>query len=217
MKRSSIVALVLVAGVTAMVWSGFMAYRMHKAMDSQPVSPALRKMLNSPLTGSASTDQQQTAAVDPNSPAAQGLPDLLDKPAPAFTLKNLQGQPVSLSDYKGKAVLINFWATWCGPCKMEMPWLIALQKKYASQGFTVLGISEDDDPPAKVSEFATRVGVNYPVLMYNDKVNSAYGGIDFTPESYYIGRNGKVVAEVGGLVSESEIEANIQKSLAAGA
>jgi len=217
MKRSSIVALVLVAGVTAMVWSGFMAYRMHKAMDTPPVSPALRKMLNSPLTGSASTGQQQTAAVDPNSPAAQGLPDLLDKPAPAFTLKNLQGQPVSLSDYKGKAVLITFWATWCGPCKMEMPWLIALQKKYASQGFTVLGISEDDDPPSKVSDFAAKVGVNYPVLMYNDKVNSAYGGIDFTPESYYIGRDGKVVAEVGGLVSESEIEANIQKSLATGA
>ena len=100
---------------------------------------------------------------------------------------------------------------------MEMPWLIALQKKYASQGFTVLGISEDDDPPSKVSDFAAKVGVNYPVLMYNDKVNSAYGGIDFTPESYYIGRDGKVVAEVGGLVSESEIEANIQKSLATGA
>ena len=216
MKRSAIVVLVLVAGITAMIWSGVMAYRMRKAINTPPVSPELRKMLNAPSAGQTTAGSQSNAA-SPDSPSAQGLPDLRDKPAPAFTLKNLDGKPVSLSDYKGKAVLLNFWATWCGPCKLEMPWLIALQKKYAAQGFTVLGISEDDDPPNKVSDFATKMGVDYPVLMYDDKLNKAYGGIDYLPTSYYIGRDGKVVVESGGLISESEMEANIRKILAQGA
>ncbi|HVC89459.1 MAG TPA: TlpA disulfide reductase family protein [Acidobacteriaceae bacterium] len=216
MKRSAIVVLVLVAGVTAMIWSGVMAYRMRKAINTPPVSPELRKMLNTAPAGQTAAGNQGNAA-SPDSPSAQGLPDLRDKPAPGFTLKNLDGKPVSLSDYKGKAVLLNFWATWCGPCKLEMPWLIALQKKYAAQGFTVLGISEDDDPPNKVSDFVSKMGVDYPVLMYDDKLNKAYGGIDYLPTSYYIGRDGKVVVESGGLISESEMEANIQKILAQGA
>lgn len=215
MKRSGIVVLVLVAGVTAMIWSGVMAYRMRKALNTPPVSPELRKMLNTPPAGQTMSGDQASAS--PDSPSAQGLPDLRDKPAPSFTLKNLDGKSVSLADYKGKAVLLNFWATWCGPCKLEMPWLIALQKKYADQGFTVLGVSEDDDSPSKVADFAARQGVDYPVLMYNDQLNKEYGGIDYLPTSYYIGRDGKVVAEVGGLISESDMEANIQKILAKGA
>jgi thiol-disulfide isomerase/thioredoxin len=129
----------------------------------------------------------------------------------------VDGKTVSLSDYKGKAVLLNFWATWCGPCKLEMPWLIQMQKKYASQGFTVLGISEDDSTNKKISDFMAKMGVDYPVLIYDDQLNKAYGGIDYLPTSYYIGRDGKVIIEAGGLISESEMEANIQKILAKGA
>ena len=117
-------------------------------------------------------------AADENSPAAQGLPDFREKDAPSFTLKSVDGKTVSLADYKGKAVLLNFWATWCGPCKLEMPWLIEMQKKYASQGFTVLGISEDDSSTKEVSDFMAKMGVDYPVLMYDDQMNKAYGGID---------------------------------------
>src|SRR5487761_1466066 len=220
MKRSAIVVLILVAGVTAMIWSGVMAYRMRKAMNTTPAvqtaSPELRKFLGEPSRSSGNT-AAATASADENSPAAQGLPDFREKPAPSFTLKSVDGKTVSLSDYKGKAVLLNFWATWCGPCKLEMPWLIQMQKKYASQGFTVLGISEDDGSTKDVRDFMEKMGVDYPVLMYDDQLNKAYGGIDYLPTSYYIGRDGKVIVESGGLISESEMEANIQKILATGA
>ena len=212
MKRSAIVVLILIAGIAAMIWSGFMAYRMHKMLHTPPAAQTAALQPTTP--DNAATN---AAAASPDSPSAQGLPDLRNKPAPSFTLKSLDGKTVSLSDYKGKAVLLNFWATWCGPCKLEMPWLIALQKKYAAQGFTVLGVSEDDPPTKNVSDFATKMGVDYPVLMSDDKLNKAYGGIDYLPTSYYIGRDGKVVVEAGGLISESEMEANIQKILATGA
>jgi thiol-disulfide isomerase/thioredoxin len=203
-----------------MIWSGMMAYRMRKAMNTPPAaqtaSPELRKFLTEPSNDSGNATAT-TASPDENSPAAQGLPDFREKDAPSFTLKSVDGKTVSLADYKGKAVLLNFWATWCGPCKLEMPWLIEMQKKYASQGFTVLGISEDDSSTKEVSDFMAKMGVDYPVLMYDDQMNKAYGGIDYLPTSYYIGRDGKVIIEAGGLISESEMEANIQKILAKGA
>lgn len=220
MKRSTIVVLILVTGVTAMIWSGAMAYRMRKAMNTpsaaQTSPPGLRKFLGEPSTNSGNTSAA-TASPEENSPAAQGLPDFREKPAPSFRLKSVDGKTVSLADYKGKAVLLNFWATWCGPCKLEMPWLIEMQKKYASQGFTVLGISEDDGSTKEVTDFMAKMGVDYPVLMYDDQLNKSYGGIDYLPTSYYIGRDGKVIIESGGLISESEMEANIQKILATGA
>jgi thiol-disulfide isomerase/thioredoxin len=220
MKRNAIVVLILFAGITAMIWSGVMAYRMRKARNTPPAaqatSPELRKFLASP-NGNSNNAGNTAASADANSPTAQGLPDFREKPAPSFTLKTVDGKSVSLSEYKGKAVLLNFWATWCGPCKLEMPWLIQMQKKYSAQGFTVLGISEDDGSTKEVSDFMAKMGVDYPVLMYNDQMNKAYGGIDYLPTSYYIGRDGKVVIESGGLISESEMEANIQKILAKGA
>ena len=210
MKRNSIVLIVLIAGITAMIWSGIMAYRVRRELHTPPTNPNMTM----PMTGKGAAGMSGMPGMDPSSPEAQGLPDLRGKQAPAFTLKTADGKTVSLSDYKGKAVLLNFWATWCGPCKLEMPWLIDLQKKYDAQGFTVLGISEDDGPVKDVADFAAKMGVDYPVLIADDSVSKVYGGVDFLPTSYYIGRDGKVVAEVGGLISQSEIEAKIRKILA---
>jgi len=148
------------------------------------------------------------------------------KPAPAFALQNLSGSKVSLASYKGKAVMINFWATWCGPCKVETPWIVELRDKYAAQGFEVLGVdTEGDDLQASdkagwakaetnANKFVTEMKVPYPVLLDGDSISRDYGGLDDLPASFFVDRSGKVVAASVGLTSESDIEGNIKKALA---
>jgi peroxiredoxin len=133
--------------------------------------------------------------------------------APDFSLASLDGKTVKLSDFRGKAVLLNFWATWCEPCKIEMPWFVDLQKKYGPQGLQVVGVAMDDASPKDIAEFAQKMSVNYPVLVGKEAVGDQYGGIPYLPSTFYIGRDGKVVDRVFGLVSRSEIEGNIQKAL----
>ncbi len=153
--------------------------------------------------------------------AASGQPltahSLQGAAAPDFELKTTDGKTVHLSDYRGKAVLLNFWATWCPPCKIEMPWFVDLQKQYAGQGLQVIGVAMDDDADqqaAKIGQFAKEMNLNYVVALGNDKVGDAYGGVEGLPTTFYIGRDGRVVSAVSGLVSHSEIEDNIKKALA---
>jgi peroxiredoxin len=133
--------------------------------------------------------------------------------APDFSLASLQGPTLKLSDYRGKAVLLNFWATWCEPCKIEMPWFVDLQKKYGPQGLQVLGVAMDDTSPKEIAEFAQKMGVNYPIVIGKEAVGDQYGGIPYLPSTFYVGRDGKIIDRVFGLVSRSEIEQNIQKAL----
>ena len=137
----------------------------------------------------------------------------LGKPAPLFMVTTLNGKRVSFSDYKGKTLIVNFWATWCGNCKVEMPWLAQLREKYASQGFEVLGIVTDNAPLAKITALAQKYGVQYPLLMCNHKTAQAYGGLPELPVSFFIDRRGIIVAEMDGADSEPQIEANIRKAL----
>src|SRR6476660_8687237 len=95
---------------------------------------------------------------------AQAVGDLKGRPAPDFTLQSLDNKTVHLSDFRGKAVLLNFWATWCQPCKIEMPWFAELQRQYAGEGLQVVGIAMDDASPENIEKFAKDLGVNYPVL-----------------------------------------------------
>jgi peroxiredoxin len=134
--------------------------------------------------------------------------------APAFDLATLDGRRVKLSDYRGKAVLLNFWATWCSPCKVEMPWFVDLQKKYGNDGLVILGVAMDDSEPPKIAQFANEMGVNYPVLLGTDKVSEDYGNVEFLPTSFYIDRDGKIVGKGTGLLGRGEIEENIRKALA---
>ena len=148
------------------------------------------------------------------------------KPAPAFALKNLSGSKVSLANYKGKAVMINFWATWCGPCKVETPWIVDLRNKYAAQGFEVLGVDTEGDDlepgdkagwakaEANATKFVADMKVQYPVLLDGDSISREYGGLDDLPASFFVDRSGKVVSASVGLTSESDIEGNIKKALA---
>ena len=133
--------------------------------------------------------------------------------APDFTLESLDGKRVSLSDMRGKAVLLNFWATWCGPCKIETPWLVELQNQYGPQGLQVIGVAMDDSGKDDIAKFAKEMGMNYPVLLGKESVGEAYGGVPALPESFFIGRDGKIVGKIMGLESRSEIEDSIKKAL----
>jgi thiol-disulfide isomerase/thioredoxin len=159
-------------------------------------------------------------------PVANPLAALKGKPAPAFALPDMSGKKISLSSYRGKAVLINFWATWCAPCKIETPWLIDLRNKYASQGFEVLGIDTEGDDlqagdqagwtkdKAEIGKFVQQMKMPYPVLINGDSISTPYGGLDELPASFFVNRKGTIVAAQLGLTSESDIEANIKKALA---
>jgi len=138
---------------------------------------------------------------------------LQGKLAPDFALDSLDGKTLKLSDYRGKAVLLNFWATWCEPCKIEMPWFVDLQKKYGPQGLQVIGIAMDDAPPKDIAEFAQKMNVNYPIVIGKEEVGTQYGGVQYLPSTFYITRDGKILDRVFGLVSRSEIESNVQKAL----
>ena len=134
-------------------------------------------------------------------------------PAPDFTLDSLDGKSMRLSDLRGKAVLLNFWATWCGPCKIETPWLVELQNQYGSQGLQVIGVEMGDDGKDDIAKFAKDMGVNYPVLFGKEAVGEAYGGVPALPESFFIGRDGKIVDKIIGLKGRSEIEDSIKRAL----
>ena len=110
--------------------------------------------------------------------------------APDFTLKDLTGRNISLSDYKGKVVLLEFWATWCPPCKASVPALVALHKKYEQQGFIVVGVSMDTDSDAseKVRQFSASHNINYPVLIANEAIPKLYNVISI-PTSFLIGKD----------------------------
>jgi thiol-disulfide isomerase/thioredoxin len=132
------------------------------------------------------------------------------EPAPPFSLHDITGRSVSTADWKGKVVLLNFWATWCPPCREEIPALIALQAKYQSQ-LQVIGVSEDEDGPEKVLKFAQKTGINYPVVMATDKLIAEYGGIPALPTSFLIDTQSRVVQRHTGLydyqVYEREVRA----------
>jgi thiol-disulfide isomerase/thioredoxin len=137
--------------------------------------------------------------------------------APDFALKNLaDGKDVRLSALRGKAVLVNFWATWCEPCKIEMPSLVDMQKKYGPQGLQIVGVAMDDADDKEITSFAHKMGVNYMVLRGTEKVGELYGGIDHLPMTYYLDRSGKVVDETVGMAGEATFEDAIKRALAQG-
>jgi thiol-disulfide isomerase/thioredoxin len=161
---------------------------------------------------------QMTLVPDSAAQSASTTPKLEGKQAPGFTLVDLDGKKVSLADFKGKPVLVNFWATWCGPCKIEMPWFQEFNQKYAAQGLVILGLAADDAGKTVIAGTAKKIGVTYPILLADDKVEDAYGGVDYLPETFYIDRGGKVMLQTAGITSEDggkdEIEAHIQKLVA---
>lgn len=158
----------------------------------------------------------------PSARAAKTNQETKSTASPDFTLKDLDDHGVSLSQFKGKVVLVNFWATWCGPCRIEIPWLIEFQDKYGARGFTVLGVAMDEEGKSAVAPFVQKerfeVGgtphsMNYPIVLGNDATADRFGGLLGFPTSVLISKDGRVVKRVDGLVSYDEIDRAIESLL----
>ena len=138
------------------------------------------------------------------------------KVAPDFALKDAHGKTVKLSDFKGKVVLLDFWATWCGPCKIEIPWFMEFQRKYKDQGLVVLGVSMDDDGWKVVNPFVAEHKINYRIVLGDDATGSLYGGVDALPMTLVIDRDGRIAAvHVGLSAGKGDFADAIEKLLAA--
>jgi len=135
----------------------------------------------------------------------------IGRDAPDFTLTDTGGQKVSLSDFKGKAVILNFFASWCPPCRSEIPDFIALQKAYGDRGFTFVGVSITDAQDSK--NFAQKSGINYPVLVDDGKVSVLYGPVRSIPTTYVIGKDSKIVKMYIGARSRETFEGDIKEML----
>ncbi|MCC6861387.1 MAG: redoxin domain-containing protein [Bryobacterales bacterium] len=133
------------------------------------------------------------------------------KAAPDFTLKDAYGRPLKLSDYKGKVVLLDFWATWCGPCKIEIPWFMEFERKYKDQGFAVIGVAMDDEGWEVVNPFVSDLGINYRIVQGSDSVAQLFGGIEALPTTFLIDRTGRIAAMHVGLASKGDFEDGIRQ------
>src|SRR6266478_3047806 len=144
------------------------------------------------------------------------------EPAPDISVKDLDDKNVTLADYKGKVVLVNFWATWCDPCREEIPWLIEMQDKYGPKGFTVLGIAMDEEGKPVVAPFVAKerydvkgqkLPMNYPIVIGNESVAEKFGGLLGYPTSVLISKDGKQIKRVTGIINEEEISKLIEGQL----
>jgi cytochrome c biogenesis protein CcmG/thiol:disulfide interchange protein DsbE len=135
------------------------------------------------------------------------------KQAPNFSLKDADGNAVNLSDYSGKVVLVNFWATWCGPCEAEIPWFIEFEKKYKDQGFAVLGLSMDDDGWKSVRPYVASHKINYRIMIASEVVSQQFGEIDSLPTSFVLDRGGRIASSHIGLVDKVDYQNEIVKLL----
>ncbi|HEY4360401.1 MAG TPA: TlpA disulfide reductase family protein [Bryobacteraceae bacterium] len=135
------------------------------------------------------------------------------KPGPDFSLKDSNGQNVKLSEYRGQVVLLNFWATWCGPCKVEIPWFMEFQRKYKDQKFAVLGVSMDDDGWDGVRKYINEHKFNYRVVIGDDMTGKQFGGVEDLPTTFILDRSGHVAVKHVGLVSKEIYEGEIQEQL----
>ncbi len=142
--------------------------------------------------------------------------------APEITLKDLDGKDLSLTQYKGKVVLVNFWATWCDPCRVEIPWLIEMEQKYSARGFTVLGIAMDEEGAKVVTPFVNRERfevngaqsqMNYPIVIGDDAAADKFGGLLGYPTSVLVSRDGKIIKRITGIISYEEMSKAIESQL----
>ena len=169
------------------------------------------------LSLAAAPSRPQAADSHAPASAAKGSPDVLKsagqrEKAPDFTLTNAAGQPLTLSSYQGKVVLLDFWATWCGGCKVEIPWYIEFHKKYHPSGLVVVGVSMDDGGMKVVKPFLAQKKIDYPVVLGNDELAKQYN-LTSMPLTLLIDRDGKIAVSHAGIVDKDDFERHIQTLL----
>lgn len=187
--RRSTLLLAAVTVVLALGIASFFVYRVVRATSRN--SPSENSAVRT-ATASKVAPVPQAKGNSSKTPALYFAKD--PEPVPPFLQRDLSGQVVSTAALKGKVVILNFWATWCGPCREEIPELIALQAQYKDQ-LQIIGLSEDEEPPALVGQFAQKAGINYPVVMASAALEKEYGGIAALPTSFLVNPEGGVVAK----------------------
>jgi thiol-disulfide isomerase/thioredoxin len=192
------------AGLALVFWSGYHNWRDRKAAD---LPQANRVALVPNTAATASSDSPTTAS------------PLRGKPAPAFTLVDLGGKNVSLADFKGHPMVVNFWGTYCAPCKLEMPWLEEFSHKYASDGLKVVGVTYDSEVGVPtISKDVHKLGVTYPILLSTPKAEKDWlSDSEVLPMSFYVDKTGKVIEVTAGLGSKDQLEAMVKETVTAGA
>jgi thiol-disulfide isomerase/thioredoxin len=202
--RKVFLLLTMAAGIALVAWSGWQNW--HQSRRAAQAQQAKRVDLI-PDASSSATDPSEAES------------PLRGKPAPAFTLVDVSGKKVSLSDFKGHPLVLNFWGTYCSPCKLEMPWLEEFSKKYASTGLEVVGVTYDSEVGAKtITQNTEKLGVTYPILLSDPTIEKAYlSGTEVLPMSFYVDKAGTVIEVTAGLGPKDELEAKVKETIAAGA
>ena len=195
----------MVGGIALVVWSGLQNLRQRRLAIERRQATQITLIPDTPSSSGNSTD-------------SPGPSPLRGKSAPAFTLVDLDGKKVSLSDFKGHPLVVNFWGTYCAPCKIEMPWLEEFSKKYASDGFQVVGVTYDAEVGKEtIARNTQKLGVTYPILLSDPTIEEAYlKNTEVLPMSFYVDKTGKVIEVTAGAGSKDELEAMVKETIAAG-
>jgi len=206
--RKSLLLFAMVLGISLVLWAGWHNLReRRRILQLQEEDRAMLLPGAAPNATSSATDMEQAAGPSP----------LRGRPAPPFTLTALDGSHVSLSDFKGRALLVNFWGTYCDPCKIEMPWLEEFSKKYAPQGFAVVGVTYDAEVGKDTIERSVqKLGVTYPILLSTPKMEDSYlKDSEVLPISFWVDKAGTVVNVTAGLGPKDELEGIVKQTIAA--
>jgi thiol-disulfide isomerase/thioredoxin len=202
MKKLLIAAFALLIGLTG-VALGILAARESRALAgtasilARKFTPARKSGSGNPTTGDVKVIRFVSNP----------------QPVPPFLVRDIDGGLVSTADWNGKVILLNFWATWCPPCRVEIPFLIQLQKKYKDDGLLILGISLDDASADEVKEFAKATGMNYPIIMRSRELLMEFGGVPALPTSFLVNKDGRVVQKHEGLFPGALYETEVRALL----